>query len=180
MPRNRRHVERDEKVAAILDAGELRLRADGVAGFSVAALARDLGLAGNAIYWYFPTRDDLLIATVEHLLHGIVARKPPGRGDLAARVLWFVEQLDALEHVRVGLSERARVSPVVADFLARLDDQGRSMLRNVLAGHVPQRDLGVAAQTLLATIDGLRLHALTRAERRRIVRYALARVTGPS
>jgi AcrR family transcriptional regulator len=180
MPRNRRHVDRAEKVAAILAAGEQQLRADGVAGFSVAALARELRVAGNAIYWYFPTRDDLLIATVEHVLQGIVARKPAGRRDLSARVLWFVEQLDELEHVRVGLSERARVSPVVAEFLVRLDEQARRMLRNVLAGHVPERDLAVATQTLLATIDGLRLHALTRAERRRIVRYALGRVTGES
>jgi hypothetical protein len=52
------------------------------------------------------------------------------------------------------------------------------MLRNVLAGHVPEPDLELAAQTLLATIDGLRLHALTRVERRRIVRYALGRLTG--
>lgn len=177
MPRNRYDVDRDEKVAAILDAGERRLRDDGVAAFSVAALARDLGLAGNAIYWYFPTRDDLLVATVDHLLRGVVARKPPGRRDLAARVLWFVEQLDELEHVRAGLSERARVSPTVAAFLARLDDQARQMLRNVLADHVPDRDLAIAAQTLLATIDGLRLHALTRAERRRVVRFAVERVT---
>ena len=178
MPRNRHHLDRDDKVAAILAGGERRLRTDGVADFSVAALARDLGVAGNAIYWYFPTRDDLLVATVEHLLRGIVARKPPASGDLAARVLWFVEQLDALEHIRVGLSERARTSSIVADFLARLDAQGRGMLRNVLVGHVPERDLELAAQTLLATIDGLRLHALTRTERRRIVRYALGRVTG--
>ena len=177
MPRNRSDVARDDKVAAILSAGERRLREDGVAGFSVAALARELGVAGNAIYWYFPTRDDLLVATVDHLLQGVVARKPPGRGDLTARVLWFVEQLDEVEHVRVGLSERARASPVVAEFLARLDDQARSMLRNVLAGHVPERERALAAQTLLATIDGLRLHAVTRAERRRIVAYALSRLT---
>lgn len=178
MPRNRPEIDRDEKVEAILDASERRLRAGGVGTFSVAALARELGLAANSIYWYFPTRDDLLVATVEHALLGIVRRKSPGLRRLDSRILWFVEQLDELEHVRVGLYERAHDSRTIADLLARLDERSRTMLRNVLSGHVPAGDRDLAAGTLLAAIDGARLQRLDSRARRRVVKFAVERITG--
>lgn len=176
MPRNRPDIDRGEKIAAILDASERRLRTGGVAAFSVAELARELGLAANSIYWYFPTRDDLLVATVEHALLGILGRKPPGMKRLDSRILWFVEQLDELEGVRVGLHERARESTTIADFLTRLDDRSRTMLRNVLAGHVPEADLDLAAQTLLATVEGARLQRLDGRTRRRVIEFAVRQV----
>ncbi len=176
MPRNRPEIDREDKVAAILEASERQLRARGVATFSVAEVARDLDLAANSIYWYFPIRDDLLIATVEHALLGILGHKPPGTKRLDSRILWFVEQVDELEHVRVGLYERARESSSIAEFLDRLEEDSQSMLRNVLAGHVPAPELELAAQALLATIDGTRIQRLDGKVRRRIVRYAIRQV----
>lgn len=176
MPRNRPDIDRDEKVKAILEVSDRQLRTSGVAAFSVAALARELGLAANSIYWYFPTRDDLLVATVEHALKGILARKPPGMKRLDSRILWFVEQLDELEHVRVGLHERARESSTIADFLTRLDDGSRTMLRNVLTDHVPDPNLELAAQTLLATIEGTRLQRLDSKTRQRVIKFAVQQV----
>jgi hypothetical protein len=95
---------------------------------------------------------------------------------LDSRILWFVEQLDELEGVRVGLHERARESATIADFLTRLDDGSRTMLRNVLAGHVPEADLDLSAQTLLATVEGARLQRLDGRTRRRVIEFAVRQV----
>src|SRR4051795_12241357 len=113
MPRTRRAVSRDEKVEEILAVAERRLREGGYEALSVAAIARELGLAQNAVYWYFPSRDDLLVAAVERMLRDVVARKPPRQRSTRAKVLWFVDQLAELEHVRSGVRERARASETV-------------------------------------------------------------------
>jgi len=47
----------------ILALAQARLREGGYEALSVAALARELGLAQNAIYWYFPSKDHLFVAT---------------------------------------------------------------------------------------------------------------------
>src|SRR3954471_24297884 len=96
VPRRRVELERDEKTREILDAAAARLRADGYDGLSVAALARDLGIANNSVYWYFPSKDELVIAAVQVMLRDIVGRKPPPSRGLERQVLWFVEQLAEL------------------------------------------------------------------------------------
>src|SRR5438034_9380164 len=122
MARTRTELERDEKVGEILEAAELRLRDGGYEALSVTAIARELGLAQNAIYWYFPSKDHLFVAALEGMLRKIGARKP--RREEAGpveRILWFTDQFQALSHLRGAMSERARDSQVVAEFVEELD-----------------------------------------------------------
>lgn len=177
MPRTRQEINRDEKVAEIIDAAAGRLRSGGYASLSVAALARELHLAPNTVYWYFPTKDDLFVAAVRQVLADILAAKPPRRRSLESRVLWFVEQLDDVEHLRSSLYERARKSPAVAAFVEELEAGQQRMLVNALSGTVPASELPVAAATLLATIQGVAVQNLRGAARRRIIGYAVRAVT---
>ena len=180
MPRTRTELGRDAKVTEILDAAEARLRAGGYAELSVAGIARDLRLAQNALYWYFPSKDLLFVAVLERMMLEIVARKPPRGGGVERQGIWFVDQLAELEPVRHALAEQARVSPVVAEFAADLQATWRRMLANVLADRLPKRDSerALAVDTLLATIAGALSQSLTAEHRRRIVRFALARLAG--
>src|SRR3954462_3149611 len=120
MPRTRPELEREAKVAEIVAAAERRLHDGGYDALSVAAIARELGIAQNAIYWYFPSKDHLFVAALERMLRDIVARKPPRQRSLERKVLWFVDQLGEMEPVRAAMYERARTSPVVAEFAEEL------------------------------------------------------------
>src|SRR5215210_758410 len=113
MPRTRHEVDRETKVEEILDAAVSRLDEGGYEALSVAGIARELGVAQNAIYWYFPSRDHLFVAALER------------------KVLWFVDQLQEIEPVRAAMYERARTSPVVAEFADELNRTWRRMLTNV-------------------------------------------------
>ena len=59
-PRTARERARAELTREIVDAARVHLAADGAAGLSLRAVARDLGMVSSAIYRYFPSRDDLL------------------------------------------------------------------------------------------------------------------------
>jgi TetR/AcrR family transcriptional regulator, cholesterol catabolism regulator len=177
MPRTRTDRDRETKVAEILEAADRRLRAGGYEALSVAAIARELGLAQNAVYWYFPSKDHLFVAALERMLRDMAARKPPRRGGVARQVTWFTDQLADLQHVRAALYERARSSEVVARFAVDLNATWRHMLSNALSDSVPEAELPTAVETLIATIQGVLLQEHSAAERRRLIGYAVERLT---
>src|SRR4026209_1823593 len=106
MPRTRSELEREAKVAQVVEAAERRLRDGGYEALSIAAIARELGVAQNAVYWYFQSKDHLFVAALEHMLRTLVARKPPKQRSLDKKILWFVEQLDAMSDVRAAMDDR--------------------------------------------------------------------------
>ena len=176
MPRTRPEIERDEKVAEILDVAERRLREGGYEALSVAGVARELGLAQNAIYWYFPSKDHLFVAALERLLRGIAARKPKGDVDVVERILWFTDQFAEVFDLRGAMYEQARRSEVVAEFAEELDGTLDRMLSNALGSHVPAEQLPDAVAAFRATVQGAYLQGLDRKARRRVLRYALGRL----
>jgi hypothetical protein len=115
LPKTRPTESRDAKIIEILEVAEQRLRDGGYEALSVAAIARQLGLAQNTIYWYFPSKDELFVATMRRMLEQITARKPSKQVGKVEQILWFTDQFQVLSHLRGAISERARKSPVVAD-----------------------------------------------------------------
>jgi AcrR family transcriptional regulator len=176
MPRTRTELERDAKVAEIVEAAEGRLREGGYEALSVAGLARQLGLAQNAIYWYFPSKDHLFVAALERMLGEIAARKPTKEVGEVERILWFTDEFQLLSGLRAAMNERARSSKVVADFVAELDALLARMLSNALRDHVDAEELPVAVETFRATVEGTFVKGLDEGERRRVLTFALERL----
>jgi AcrR family transcriptional regulator len=176
VPGTRTDLDRSEKIEEILVAAERQLREGGLHALSIAAIARELRLAQNAIYWYFPSKDHLFVAVLERMLRAIVARKPPQRGDVGKQVTWFIDQVAEIEHLTAAMYEQARRSTVVADFASQLDATWHTMLSNVLAQHVPDDERAVVVDTLLATIQGLLAQRTSRSHRARILSFALKRL----
>jgi AcrR family transcriptional regulator len=65
MPATRPHLDRDLKRKQILDTAEKLFLRDGFEATAMAAVARRAGIANNAVYWYFPSKDDLLAAVLQ-------------------------------------------------------------------------------------------------------------------
>ena len=177
MPKTRTELERDQKVIQILDAAERHLKQGGYNALSVAALARELGIAHNAIYWYFPSKDDLIVATFEHMVQKLLARKPKGKKSLIDMVLWFVDNLAELYPLRASMHEQAQRSETIARYLADLNERLKNMAQHALEPLVAADELDIATTTLVATVQGAYLWA-DPTERRRIVRYSVEKLTG--
>ena len=178
MPKTRTTLDRDEKVTEILDATERRLRDGGYGAVSVAAIARELGLAHSAVYWYFPSKDHLLVSAFEHVVKKLLANKPKETRDVTERILWFVEQLGELYPIRASLHERAQTSKIVADYLDDFNERLRKMATNVLSPYIDAAEVDVAAASFTATVQGIFLAGIDAEERRRILTFALERLIG--
>ena len=78
------------------------LDADGLAGFSLARLARSVGVTPMALYNYFPSRDALLDAAAEALFDGFEI--PAGEGNWESRMRAWLEALrDLIRRYPVSL-----------------------------------------------------------------------------
>jgi AcrR family transcriptional regulator len=177
VPRSRPEIDRDEKVADIVAAAERRLRDGGYQALSVVGIARELKLAQNAIYWYFPSKNHLFVAALQRLLEDIAVRKASDDMSMDERILWFADEFAVLFHLRGAIYEQARRSQVVATFSEQLDALVGRMLTNALRGRVAPQDLRVASQTLRATILGTYTAGLDPRARRRLLAFTLQRLT---
>lgn len=177
MPKTRTKLDREAKEGEILELAERRLREGGYEGLSVAALARELGLAQNAIYWYFPSKDHLFVGVLRRMLEDIAARKPrEGKGH-RQRILWFTDQLEPLSQLRPALRERAQQSEVAASFLKELEALLARMLANALRGEgVAEADLPLAVDAFRAAVEGSYVKRMSRARRRKVLGYVLDRL----
>lgn len=175
MPRNRSEIARDEKVAAIVAAATRRLIDGGYAALSVADIARELGLAQAAIYWYFPTKDHLLIAAAERTTRDLLARKPGG-GSVVDGLVWLTQRMHEGQHLRMAIRERARASDVVAAFHRDIVASMHGLLVAALRDTVPTDDLDDTAHAVMALCEGVLLQDLRPRQRTRVLRLGLDRL----
>lgn len=178
MPRTRPALTKEDKAAAIVVVAERQLLRRGYEALSVAAIARELGIAQNSIYWYFPSKDHLFVAALERMLRAIAARKPSRSQGTVERILWFTDQFAALSELRGAMTERARSSEVVAAFVAELDALLSRMLSNAFRDDIAEGELEIAVDSFRATVEGTFAKGLDGRERRRVLTFALDRVLG--
>jgi AcrR family transcriptional regulator len=176
MPRTRSEVPKQEKIDDLLAAAESRLRNGGYEALSVAAIARELGLAQNAIYWYFPSKDHLFVAALERMLRDIASHKPSRSKHGLERVLWFTDQFAPLWELQGAMAERAATSQVVADFVDNLDELLSRMLSNAFRDRVPDGQLPLTVQAFRAAVEGTFAMGLDRRERRRVLGFTRERL----
>jgi AcrR family transcriptional regulator len=175
VPRNRSDIARSDKLDEIVEAARDRLVDGGYGALSVADLSRQLGLAQNAIYWYFPTKDHLLVAAVERILHDVLQRKPR-RGAAIDRVLWFAERLHEFQDLRLTIRDRARSSEIVASFERDVVGLLRLMLVNSLRDTVSEGGLEDTADAVMALCEGALLRDISAAQRRHLLRFGVERL----
>jgi AcrR family transcriptional regulator len=179
MPRTRPELQREDKVAEILEVAERQLRDGGFEALSMVGIARELGLAQNAIYWYFRSRAELFAATLRRMLERIAARKPRGEQDVVKRILWWTDQFEPLYAFRPAMHEQARTSRVVAEFVTDLDDLLDRMLTNAFRHRVPNDQLAAAVESFRATVTGTYAQGVPPRRRREVLSFSLDRLLQP-
>lgn len=177
MPKTRSDVDRDTKVEEILLVAERMVEAGGYEGLSVAAVARDVGIANSAVYWYFPSKDHLFVAVLRRMLHRVAAHKPPRARGLVAQARWVVDRLEEYEPLRSGLRRRAQASSEAAELQNEFEELLRALVEHGLAGSVAADELPVAVDALLALAEGLVARPLSRRRRDAVLQYAIERLT---
>jgi AcrR family transcriptional regulator len=160
MPATRPHLDRDLKRKQILDAAEKLFLRNGYEATAMAEVARRAGVANNAVYWYFPSKDDLLAAVLqrrqERAFENLSARANSTPDEQALAML---AQLDQVAKLTATVHERAQHSAAVAEMHQAFHSAADRLLHSLFrdAGLNPD-DATQAAKAMMALVEGIHLH----------------------
>ncbi len=180
MPATRPHLDRDLKRKQIVDAAEKLLLRSGYEATTMAAVARRAGVANNAVYWYFPSKDDLLAAVLQRRQERVLVELPePATATPEEQILAMLAQLDRVANLTATVHERAKHSIAVAEmhkaFHGAADRLLQSLFRDAGLG---EDDATQAAKVMMAVVEGIHLHEMSRdiAARNDLVLWTLHRL----
>lgn len=178
-------VDAEVRRQEVVEAAFRIIVADGLERASLREVADEAGLAVGSVRHYFANSDDLLVsafAAVVDRISGRLQRSlaaletlPRDSVEFEQGVLGLLGELLPLNEesatdacVWIAFRNAARVKPVLAPEASRSHREvaavmGRLVL-HFIGGDVPQEALVVEAERLMATLDGLCMHALLQPE----------------
>jgi len=99
VPARTRRARGSLSAEEILVAAERIVDGDGLHSLSMPTLARELGCGVTSIYWYFRSKDDLVVALADRAEEHLYARLPPiGDGPWDDEVVGYFSSYRALMH----------------------------------------------------------------------------------
>jgi AcrR family transcriptional regulator len=168
--RERNGTDRDEALRRrIIRAAAEIYRECGYERAGMTDIARRLGMTAPALYWYFRSKQDILVAFLEHTVADLIqfvrslvhATDPKARlwEFMHAYVLWQLQQQElsaayeriyALGHLRNSLPEKQRQR------ITALEQEFYGMCRDLIAGVQGKRDRNAAvAFALIGMVEHL-------------------------
>jgi TetR/AcrR family transcriptional repressor of bet genes len=156
----------------LVDAAIAVIHEDGFSHATVARIARHAGISSGMVHHYFTDKDDLLFATMRHLLADLraeavarlaAARTPLDRLFAIIDACFGATQFDGrVFSAWLALYGNARQSPRLQSILALYHRRLRSSLLHDLKRLLPEHQADRLAEGIGAMIDGLWLrYALT-------------------
>lgn len=114
-------LTRERIVAAAIE----QIDRNGLMGFSLRDVARSLGVYPSAVYWYVPTREDLLAMVVEHAMTGIAPE--PGNAH------WMTWLRELFTNFRMVMKKHPNIAPLVGGQLVANSSLSPQMVDRILA-----------------------------------------------
>jgi AcrR family transcriptional regulator len=175
-------VDAEARRAEIVEAVFRIIAVDGLERASLREVADEAGLAVGSVRHYFAGSEELLshsfTAVVDRIMVRLSAALPamrestPGTGPHRAAVLTLLGEFLPLDEERavdacvwMAFKNAARIRPFLAAVADRSHREVAAVVGQVIAALVTddgdgQQSLAVEAERLLATLDGLCMHAL--------------------
>jgi AcrR family transcriptional regulator len=167
---------REATRSALLGAAVESLMEHGVAGFTTADVVRRAGMSNGALFRYFPTKADLLAATVEHVFVRLRRDYEEAFESLAedkrtvenlVQMLWGAMSDPALgaafevyTAARTDAWMQAAIEPVMADHLEHLQALSRDLLSTVSTAD--EAMVRRAVDLAILSMQGLALNLMAR------------------
>lgn len=171
MAKNKREVDHEIKREQIEDAACLLFLVNGYEATSMAAVAKAAGVAANTLYWYFASKDDLLVAVLDRHVNSAIAQLATVQDQpLSAQLSWLLAEfqqtskLVSTVHARLGSSEKIRLWH--DGFHAMLDQM---LVRQMVAKGMSRAKAGVMATVGTYVVEGLLSHPHTSKQADKVV-----------
>lgn len=171
MPRNKRHLNQEEKKREILNAASALFAENGFDGTSMTAIARSAGITPNTIYWYFPGKDDVLIGVLNNLTTGVLTEMATMTAlPIRERLLNAITIFERPESLMNTVHSRITQSEVIAAWHSRFHMLIEQILvYEIIKAGIAKERAGTLARLLVYVIEGLLSHPLQQNDRENMV-----------
>lgn len=163
MAKNKREVDPAVKREQIEEAACALFLSDGYESTSMATVGKSAGVAPNTLYWYFSSKDDLLVAILDRLVGRAMAQLP-GLQDqsLGAQLGWLLGEFQQASKLISTVHSRLDRSEKVRDW----HDRFHAMLDTMLVQQMVSKGMSRAKASVMATVgtyvvEGLLSHPHT-------------------
>jgi TetR/AcrR family transcriptional regulator of autoinduction and epiphytic fitness len=173
MAKNKRDIDQQVKRAEIEAAALQLFLSQGYEATSMAAVATQASVAPNTLYWYFDSKDDLLVAVLNQQLSEAMTQyaqechKPVGE-----QLTWMLARFEQVSPLINTVHARLAKSPSIKQW----HDQFHLMLDGLLVAQMCQRGVSNTKAKLLATVgtfvmEGLLSHPHSNRQREMVVSW---------
>jgi len=173
MARNKRDVDAEVKREQIEEAACALFLSEGYEATSMAAVGKAAGVAPNTLYWYFASKDDLLVATLNRLVNRALLQ------------LAGMQDLSLGDQLRWLLGEFQQASKLISTVHSRLDrsetvrewhDRFHEMLDAMLVQQMVSKGMSRTKASVMATVgtyvvEGLLSHPHTSQQFDKVVQW---------
>lgn len=180
MAKNKRDIElqakRDE-----LDRVAARLFLEkGYEATSMGQIAQALGVAPNTLYWYYGSKDELLIGVLNHLLATSLQQIPSIHGrPLSEQMAWVLGEFEQSRALITLVHARLEQSEVIRVWHDRFHQLlASATVYSLVAQGVPRQRADMLATVAGFLIEGLLAHPDSEPQRRYIIEW-FAQSAGP-
>ncbi|NRQ49222.1 TetR/AcrR family transcriptional regulator [Aeromicrobium stalagmiti] len=171
MPRNRRPRDREEKSAEIVASAAALFTEVGYEKTSLTSVASAAGVTTNTIYWYFESKEALLVAALDHVLADAMGSVDEQDGTpWVDRLVWVVDRLQQQAKLVTTVHALAATSPIVESW----HDGFHAVTNEILAeglrhSGVPEEQVLPMTRLGVFAIEGLLMHPLPEPEQRAVL-----------
>lgn len=173
MARNKRDVDAEVKREQIEEAACALFLADGYDATSMAAVGKAAGVAPNTLYWYFASKDDLLVATLNRLV-GRALTRMTGMQDqsLGEQLSWLLGEFQQASKLISTVHARLDKSETVREWHERFHDMLDAMLvQQMVSKGMSRTKASVMATVGTYVVEGLLSHPHTSQQFDKVVHW---------
>jgi TetR/AcrR family transcriptional regulator of autoinduction and epiphytic fitness len=149
MARNRREVGSEIKREQIEDAACVLFLGDGYESTSMAAIARAAGVAPNTLYWYFTSKDALLVAILDRLVNRAIDQLTAMQEQsFSDQMTWLLLELQRANKLISIVHARLDVSDIIREW----HDRFHAMFHEFIVNRIMSKGMPRAKASMMATV----------------------------
>jgi TetR/AcrR family transcriptional regulator of autoinduction and epiphytic fitness len=173
MAKNKRDVDSEVKREQIEEAACMLFLVDGYESTSMAAIAKAAGVAPNTLYWYFASKDDLLVAILDGLVNRAVAQLATMQNQsFGEQMLWLLAEFQQASKLISTVHARLDKSDTVREW----HDRFHVMLDQMLVLQMVSKGMSKAKASVMATVgtyvvEGLLSHPHGSVQTEKVVQW---------
>jgi AcrR family transcriptional regulator len=149
MARNKRDIDAEVKREQIEDAACVLFLQEGYEATSMAAVAKAAGVAPNTLYWYFASKDDLLVAILDRVVDRALAQFAGMQAQtLGVQLTWLLGEFQQASKLISTVHARLMCSDQIRDW----HDRFHAMLDEMLVHQMVSKGMSRGKAAVMATV----------------------------